>query len=140
MSVEWERSLPNISSETAAFWAACRQDRLIVQRCRACHKYQTYYRGFCCHCWERDLEDVFVSGDGIIWTYTVTHSNRTPGWQDHVPYILAAIELTEGVKLVSNVINCAESEIRVGLPVRVTFVQATDEVKLPYFEPAAVKS
>jgi uncharacterized OB-fold protein len=53
-----------------------------------------------------------------------------------VPYVLAAIELDEGVKLMSNVINCSPASVEIGMSVKVAFVDATDEITIPYFEPA----
>ena len=133
---EWTRSLPSISAETQAYWDGCRERKLLIQRCRDCRKFQTYYRAFCCHCWSKSLEDVAVSGEGTVWASTVAYQNKTPGWEDHVPYVLAAVELKEGVKLMTNVINCDPESVRVGMPVKVTFVDATDEITIPYFEPA----
>lgn len=135
MTQTWTRSLPAISPETKPFWDACRGHRLIVQRCRSCSKFQTYYRAFCCHCWSRDVEDVDVPGTGTVWAFTIAYQNKTPGWEDFVPYVLAAVELDEGVKLMTNVINTNPEDVSIGMPVRVTFVDATDEITIPYFEP-----
>lgn len=135
MRSEWTRSLPSVSPETQRFWDACRERKLLIQQCRDCKKYQTYYRAFCCHCWSSALDDVVVSGEGTVWAMTVAYQNKTPGWADFVPYVLAAVELREGVKLMTNIINCDPESVRVGTPVKVTFVDATDEVTIPYFEP-----
>ena len=132
----WTRSLPSVSPETRPFWDACREHRLVIQRCRNCGKYQTYYRAFCCHCWSRDVDDETVDGTGIVWAYTVAYQNKTPGWEDFVPYVLAAVELKEGVKLMTNILNVPPEEVRIGMPVKVTFVDATGEISIPYFEPA----
>jgi uncharacterized OB-fold protein len=136
MTTPWTRSLPAVSPETEPFWDGCRQRKLIIQRCRACSKYQTYYRAFCCHCWSRDLEDVAVPGTGTVWAYTIAYQNKTPGWEDFGPYVLAAVELDEGVKLMTNILNTPPEEVRIGMPVKVTFLDATDEITIPYFEPA----
>jgi len=132
----WTRSLPSISPETKPFWDAAREHRLVIQRCRDCGKHQTYYRAFCCHCWSHALDDETVDGTGTVWAHTVAYQNKTPGWEDFVPYVLAAVELGEGVKLMTNIINVDPEEVRVGMPVKVTFIDATDEITLPYFEPA----
>ena len=133
---EWTRSLPTISAETKPFWDACRERKLIVQRCRKCEKFQTYYRSFCCHCWDRDLEDVVASGRGTVWAATVTYQNQTPGWAELVPYVLAGVELEEGPKVMTNIINCDPESVRIGMKVKVTFVDATDEITVPFFEPS----
>ena len=135
MTQEWTRSLPNVGPETEPYWSACREGKLIVQRCRQCSKYQTYYRSFCCHCWSNDVEDVVASGRGNVWACTVTYQNQTPGWADQVPYVLAGVELEEGPKLITNIINCVPDSVHVGMPVKVTFVKATEEITIPFFEP-----
>lgn len=132
----WTRALPNVSPETQPFWDGCKAGKFIVQHCDDCDKFQTYYRAFCCHCWSSTMTDVAVSGAGTVWGTTVTYRNSTPGWEDWLPYVMAIIELPEGVKVVTNVINCDPESVYVGMPVRVTFVPVTDEITLPYFEPA----
>jgi hypothetical protein len=96
-----------------------------------------YYRQFCCHCWSTELDDAVSSGTGTVWGHTVTYKNSTPGWEDFVPYCMALIEMddTGGVKMVTNIVNCDPESVYVGMPVRATFVAATDDITIPYFEP-----
>jgi uncharacterized OB-fold protein len=131
------KPVPNVSSETKPFWDACREGKLIVQKCNDCGKHQTYYRAFCCHCWSHSMTDVVSDGTGVVWGTTVTYRNSTPAWKDSVPYVMAIIELPEGVKLVTNVINCDPESVEVGTPVRAVFTAVTDDITIPYFEPAA---
>ena len=132
----WTRALPNVSPETKPFWDACRENKFVIQHCDECGKFQTYYRAFCCHCWGSSMTDVTATGEGTVWGTTVTYRNSTPGWEDAIPYVMAIIELSEGVKVVTNIINCDPESVEVGMPVKVTFVPVTDDITLPYFEPA----
>lgn len=132
----WKKPLPVESGETKPFWDACREGRFLIQRCRVCGKYQYHYRGFCSHCWTGEIEDVTASGRGSVWSYTVVHRNRMPGFQEEVPYVVALVELDEGVKVLSNIINCAPGKVKIGLPVRLTFVRADETWNIPMFEPA----
>ena len=70
-----------------------------------------------------------------MWTFTVTRLNRDPGFIDDVPYVLALVELEEGVKMFTNVVECNPDDVSIGMPVEVTFVWATDQVTVPYFKP-----
>jgi uncharacterized OB-fold protein len=135
MTSSWTRSLPNVSVETKPFWDGCREGKFVVQYCTSCGKYQSYYRSFCCHCWEGVLEDRVASGFGEVWGVTVVYQNKTPGWENEVPYALAAVQLDEGVKYITNIVNCDPESVSVGDRVRVTFQVATDEITIPYFEP-----
>jgi uncharacterized OB-fold protein len=78
---------------------------------------------------------VTSSGKGTVWTYTVTYQNRTPGFAEDVPYVLALVELEEGVKMFTNIIECAPREVAIGMPVEVTFRQANNQISVPYFKP-----
>jgi uncharacterized OB-fold protein len=132
----WKGPLPVESGETKPFWDACRRGTFLIQRCRTCERYQYHYRGFCCHCWTGEIEDIPVSGRGTVWSYTVIHRNRTPGFAERVPYVVALVELQEGVKVLSNVIDCDPESVRIGMPVRLTFVKATEQWHIPMFTPA----
>ena len=132
---ERKKPLPTISGETRAYWDACRKGELLLQRCDSCRQYQFYPRGICANCWSGDVQWVKSSGKGTVWTFTVTRQNRTPGFAEEVPYVLALVELDEGVKMFSNVVDCDPDQVRIGMPVEVTFVRATDQVSVPYFKP-----
>lgn len=79
---------------------------------------------------------VQASGKGTVWTFTVTSQNRTPGFAEDVPYVLALVELEEGVRMFTNIVECNPGDVKIGMPVEVTFVRATDQVTIPYFKPA----
>ena len=134
---EWRKPLPAISGETKPFWDAARRGDLMIQRCGDCNEYQWYPRGFCSNCWSPNIKNVRSSGRGSIWTYTVTYQNRTPGFNEDVPYILALVELEEGVKLFSNIVECNLRDVSIGMAVEVTFVPATPQVHVPMFKPTA---
>ena len=133
---EWKKPLPTISGETRPYWEACRRGELLVQRCDACGDYQFYPRGICSNCWNGDVRWVVSSGKGTVWTFTVTRQNRTTGFAEEVPYVLAMVELEEGVKMFTNIVECDPSDVTIGMPVEVTFVRATDQVSVPYFKPS----
>lgn len=130
-----EKPEPSASPETASFWEACRRGQFTVQRCRSCGRVQGYYRRFCAHCWSDDVEDVPSTGRGKIYTYTVVFENHTRGFRAQVPYVLAVVELDEGVRVLGNVVNCKPDTVRVGMVVEVTFERRGD-FSVPVFQPA----
>jgi len=133
---EWNKPLPTISGETKPFWDACRRGNLIIQKCDRCQEYQFYPRGICANCWCQDIRWVTATGKGTVWTFTVTRQNRTLGFEDELPYVLALVELDEGVKMFTNIVECDPNEVKIGMPVEVTFVQANQQITIPYFKPA----
>jgi hypothetical protein len=136
MTGGWNRPLPIPSPETQPFWDACKEDRFLIQECEDCGKFQYHYRGFCCHCWSERVLDVELAGTATVWTFTVIERNRMDGFKDLVPYIVALVEVPQGLKILSNVINCNPDDVEIGMPVRLTFVDAEDGLRMPMFEPA----
>lgn len=133
----WRKPLPALTGEALPFWEACRRGVFLIQRCRACGRHQWYPRGVCAHCWSGDVAWVEASGRGTVWSFTVTYANRTPGFAEELPYVLALVELEEGPKVFTNIVECDPRDVRIGMPVQVTFRQATPAVTIPYFKPAA---
>lgn len=134
---EWKKPLPTVSGETRPFWEACKREELLIQRCVSCGEYQFYPRGICANCWTTGISWVRASGKGTVWAFTVTYQNRTPGFAEEVPYVLALVELEEGVKMFTNIVQCSAGDVRIGMPVEVTFAQATDQISVPFFKPAS---
>jgi uncharacterized OB-fold protein len=124
--------IPERSDE---FFDAARQGKLLIQRCADCNEHQFYPRSICIHCGSANVEWVEASGRGTVHTYTVIHQQGMPGWRDETPYIAAIIDLEEGVRMTSNVIECARDQVTIGMPVEVMFVDEGTLV-LPRFRPA----
>jgi uncharacterized OB-fold protein len=134
--MEWIKPLPVASGETKPFWDACKEGKFLIQKCKTCNEYQYHYRAFCSHCWFGEIQDIESKGDGNIWSFTVINRNRSPGFIDDVPYVVAMIEIEGGLKIISNVINCDPWKVYIGMPVKLTFTKATEEWTLPMFEPS----
>ena len=77
-----------------------------------------------------------ASGRATVYSFTVTHQNQAPGFREELPYVLALVELEEGPRLMTNVVDCAPAEVRIGMPVEVVFEDCTPEITLPKFRPA----
>ncbi|MFM7144673.1 MAG: Zn-ribbon domain-containing OB-fold protein, partial [Alphaproteobacteria bacterium] len=75
-----------------------------------------------------------------VYTFTVTWQNQMPGFREELPYVLAYVELEEGVLLLTNVVECKPDEVRIGLPVEVVFEDVSDDVAIPRFRPRAAAS
>jgi uncharacterized OB-fold protein len=133
----YAKPLPDITAESKPFWDGCVRHELLVQRCRACGARQHYPRGVCAACGSDDLEWAKSTGRGTIYSFTVTHRTQARGFRDELPYVLAWIELDEGVQVLSNVVDCDPARLAVGMPVRVTFEDVTPEISIPRFTPAA---
>jgi uncharacterized OB-fold protein len=136
MSTGWDRPMPVVSGETAPFWDACKEGKFLIQQCEDCERFQYHYRGFCCHCWSSNVRDHPIDGTGEVWTFTVVERNNSPGFRELVPYVVALVELPERIRVLTNVINVDPDAVEIGMPVRLTFVDADDGIRMPMFEPA----
>jgi len=126
-----EKPYPVPDAETAPFWGAVAAGRLELQRCRSCHRHVFYPRSLCPHCGGADLEWVRVAGRGTVYSFTVVH--RAPAeFQAEVPYVVALVELEEGVRMLTRLRHVEAAEVRVGMQVEVS---VEGEPRLPYFRP-----
>ena len=132
---KYAKPLPRIDEESKGFWEACRRHELYLQRCRACGRLRYYPRALCPSCLSDRSEWVRSAGTGTVYTFTVTHQNQSAGFRDALPYVMAYVELAEGVRMLSNIVGCAPDEVRIGMPVEVVFEDATPEITLPRFKP-----
>lgn len=131
----WKRPVPRVDEESRGYWEACRRHELRLQKCRACGTIRYYPRALCPECLSDDTEWLLASGRGTVYTFTATHQNHAPGFRESLPYVLAYVTLEEGVQMLTNIVDCAPDQVRVGMPVEVTFVDVNDELAVPMFRP-----
>lgn len=115
------RMRPAPDPESGFFWVSGRDGRLRIQRCRDCGYYIHPPTGHCPACEGDYCTPQPVSGHGTVHTFTVNHQPWTPGQK---PFVIAIVELDEqrGLRLTSNVVDCAIDEVRIGIPVTVKFI------------------
>lgn len=131
----WEpRPLPTGYPETAEFWEAATEERLVLRTCRECGTTFHYPRSFCPDCFSEDVDWIESSGRGEVYSYSVIH--QMSGWpEDDLPVVLAYVELEEGVRFPTHVVDAAPDAVEIGRSVEVAFVPTKDEeVAIPVFE------
>ena len=133
----YDQPLPVPDPDSAPFWEGCRRNLLLIQRCRSCDHAQFPPSSACASCGSHDIAWQEASGTGTVFSWIVVrHPVPKPVYADKVPYVVALIDLAEGVRMPSNVIGCAPEDVRADMPVEVTFRRVTDDVVLPLFRPA----
>ncbi len=131
------KPVPRVDEESKGFWEACRRHELRIQRCRSCSQLRFYPRAICPQCMSSDVEWVLCSGRGEVYTFTATHQNHSPGFRESLPYVLAYVELEEGVQMLTNIVDCPADDVKIGMPVEVTFEDIGDDIAIPRFRPRA---
>lgn len=128
------RLAPAISPDTEFFWSGLREHKLLIQRCAECGELRQPRRPMCPNCMSLDWDTVESSGHGTVYSFVMPQYPPLPFIE--YPYIVALVELADGVRLVSNLCEIAPEDVSVGMPVEVCFVSFDDDLVLHQFRPA----
>jgi uncharacterized OB-fold protein len=128
------RPAPVVTDDSKAFWEAARDHRLVAQRCRDCGRLRHPPRPMCPECHSIDLEIVELVGTGTVYSYAILHHPQHPAFS--YPVVAALVDLDEGIRVVSNLVGVEPRDVRIGMPVRVTFEETADDMAVPVFESA----
>jgi uncharacterized OB-fold protein len=136
VAINYAGPIPKPTPETKPFWDAAKQHTLMIQRCQECSRYYFYPRPLCPHCLSRHVEWKAVSGRGRLHTFVINH--RAPrSYPLAVPFIIGIVELDEGPRLMSNIVEIDPdpNTVRCDMPVEVVFEDLTDDIAVPKFRP-----
>jgi len=113
------------NSENLQFFEGAEQGRLVLPRCTACGFVIWFPREICPECGSQDVDWFEASGNGSIYSCTVTR--RIPGsWGKAAPFVLAYVELDEGPRVMTNIVDCDPEQVAIGDRVKAVFEEATD--------------
>ena len=129
--------LPTPIDRTQPFWDALREHRVKIQYSPSSDQWVFYPRSHAPLTLQTDLEWREISGVGTLYTYTIARRPTAPDFAGEEPQIIAVVELDEGPRLTSTLVNVAEDQISIGMRVRPSFedVPGTETTLLRY-EPA----
>lgn len=78
-----------------------------------------------------------MSGRGTVYSFYVAHRPAHPAFRDRVPYVVALVDLEEGPRMMTNIVDCPPEDVHIGMPVEVVFRDVTEDITLPCFRPGA---
>jgi uncharacterized protein len=125
------RMQPAMNSDTQFFWDAAAEGRLVIQRCTACGRLRHPPGPACPQCRSLDWDTLESSGRGTLYSYTVVYHPLAPGFDD--PATVVVVELEEGVRVVSNLIEAEAAPLQIGEPLEVFFVAQDEGWTAPQF-------
>jgi uncharacterized OB-fold protein len=129
------RPTPAPDDVSRFYWEAAADHRLVLQRCRACHKMQ-YPPEICCvHCQAEEFDAAETTGRGVIYSYSVVDRPLHAGFVDALPYVVVLVELADqpGLRILTNLVDVPEgTSLSCGMPVEVVFEDRSG-VTLPQF-------
>jgi len=126
---------PVISLDTAFFWEGTAAGELRIQHCPDCDRLRHPPGPMCPSCGAEKQDWVVASGRGTVFSYVVHHHPKVPGHEP--PFVIALVELEEGVRMLGNLIDVDPATVTIGQPVEVAFTVVDDELTLPNWRPSA---
>ena len=130
-----EKPLPRPTEDSAPFWEGAHKGELRMQQCGDCGHVRFPPAVLCARCLSQSSSWIKLSGRGTVFSWIVVHQSQHPAFNSDTPYNVAIVELEEGIRLHTNVVECANEDLRIGMPVEVVFDKVSDEITLPKFRP-----
>jgi uncharacterized protein len=127
------RPAPIPDAESAPYWAATREGRLVVQHCAQCGRHQLYARAHCLAC-RGPVAWVTSTGRGTVYSFTVIRQNPSRSFRHLLPFVVALVDLDEGPRMMSNIVGCEPAAVAIGARVKVRFEPVSEQASLPLFE------
>lgn len=131
----YRKPTPMPDRVTEKFWEAARRHTLLIQRCRDCQANLFFPQSVCRRCLSEDIEWLEAKGTGEIYSFTVIHRPPSMVFEDETPYVVAIVELDEGVRMMTNIIGIESEAVRIGMNVEVVFDDVSPTISLPKFRP-----
>lgn len=132
---KYRKPLPIPDDDTRPFWDSLKEHKLRVQKCSQCGRFRFPPRAICPYCMSLDSEWTEAKGKGKVYSFTVVHRPYTPAFEHELPYVVAIVELEEGIYLITNIVGCKPEEVKIGMEVEASFEDVTPEFSLHKFQP-----
>ena len=133
---DYQKPIPEPTPETQHFWDGCKDGKLLLQRCKDTGKVYFPPRPFSPYTGGKDVEVFEASGKAKLFSYVINH-RPAKGFENEAPYAIAVVELDEGPRMMSNIVECEQTPeaLKLDMPLEAVFEDITDEISLPKFRP-----
>lgn len=128
-----------IDAQTRPWWDAAAEGRFLLRHCNACDAPYWYPRPFCPDCWSTDVTWIEASGRGTVYTWSVVHQNDVDPFDAEVPYVVAMVDLAEGPRVATRLVDVGPDEVAVGLEVTVVYRRFGGGRPIPVFTPRGAR-
>ena len=135
---QYNKPIPRPQQENDHYWQKAKEHELWLRKCNDCQQAYFYPRDICPNCFSRNVTWIKASGKGTLHTFAIVQRAPHPGWREEVPFVVAMVDLEEGPRMATNLVDIEPEpeKIKIGMPVEVTFDDITEEISLPKFKPA----
>jgi uncharacterized OB-fold protein len=129
------RLAPSMTPDTQFFWDGLKNHTLLIQCCTQCEVVRHPPRPMCPQCNSVEWHTIESFGRGRVFSFVMPQHPAYP-WFEY-PYIVALIDLDEGIRLVSNLCGIAPEDASIGMRVEVFYEHFDNDLVLAQFQPAA---
>ena len=126
---------PVVTPTTQAFWKATAEGRFILQKCDSCSSIQWFPRNYCAECSANTFTTFDCSGKGVVYSYTIIRKVAN-AYKEATPFVVAYVELEEGPRIMTNIVECKPEDVAVGMAVDMVFHDTGEGTALYRFRPA----
>lgn len=134
--MEPARPLPILDDLSTQVFEAAANGELIVQECLSCRHRQFYPRAHCLSCFSTELGWLEASGDAVLHTFSIVYRTPNSEFAEDVPYVFAIVDLAEGVRMTSRVIDTPLDEVACGMRLRAKHLEVAPDLTMVFFTAA----
>jgi len=131
----YAKPLPEVNGDNNEFWSGCKAHELRFQKCSNCGHVRWPPSILCPACHSHETDWIVSCGKGTIYSFIIYHVAYHEGFKDDVPYVVADVQLEEGPRLLTNIVDCPHENLACDMPVQVVWDDVTEEFSLPKFKP-----
>jgi uncharacterized protein len=128
------KPMPEPDEYSRPYFEAGARGVLLLRRCEACGTWLGPEAMLCTECLSESLSWAEASGRGTLFSFGIVHQ-KLPGFETDVPYNVSIVQLAEGPRMTTNMVDCPNEKLTVGMPVRVMFSDAGNGTPIPRFRP-----
>ena len=136
---EYSLPVPVADEASEPFFRGAKERKLMLLRCARCGAYRLPGRDRCVDCWSTEADWTQASGRGTLYSFGVMHQQYHPAFASVIPYNFAVVELEEGPRLITNIVDCPNDGLRVDMPVEAVYDDVSDETTLVRFRPSRTR-
>lgn len=126
---------PYPTPETQRFWDATAEGRIELLVCDSCGFIPFYPRFICPDCQSTDMTWTTMSGHGTVYSYSVTRAGGGREWKEHLPFVVAYVQLDEGPIMMTNIVDCDPDSVATGMAVTAVFDDTGEGTAIIRFKP-----
>lgn len=138
MSSDYNKPLPKPQKWSEEFWNGTKEHKILLKKCKQCGHIDFPPYMYCTECMSEESEWIESTGKGTIYSFSTTYLGAPPAFVDDQPYTLIFVDLEEGIRLLSRIVDCEIKDVKIGMKVEAVFDAVTEDTTLVMFRPAAV--